>query len=161
MRSGKRHFSIIRFSSFQICVLIFSLTNETHFQWRGTSTNYSTEYSASFTASAVVVRIFWRRFPSFTVFGSFRLEQFEIHNVWVSVFSMFTSGARWLANFWPLSRRDIRRRHSKFRRTHEGSPSLPPQRERAYSQATGYVENVPELQPWTKLLRTSTPTLSL
>ena len=30
---------------------------------------------------------------------------------------MFTSGACWLANFWQLSQRDIRRQHSNFRGT--------------------------------------------
>ena len=45
------------------------------------------------TASAVVVRIFWRRLPSFKVFWSFCSQQFEIHNAWLNAFiSLFNSG---------------------------------------------------------------------
>ena len=39
-----------------------------------------------FTASAVVVRKFWRRRPSFIIFGSFGFQQFEIHITWLTVY---------------------------------------------------------------------------
>ena len=39
-----------------------------------------------FTASALGVRKFWRRLPSFVILGSFCFQQFEIHMTWLTVY---------------------------------------------------------------------------
>ena len=82
MRTGKRHFSI---SPIMITVVLSFCAK--YFPDERNTFSVEMDFDElpvqniqlRFTASAVVVRIFWRRLTSFTIFGSFCFQQFEIH----------------------------------------------------------------------------------
>ena len=88
MRTGKRHFSISPITIpvvLSFCAKYFPDERNTFCMEMDFVELPVQNIKLRFTASAVVGRIFWRRLPSFTIFGS-TYQQFEIHIAWLTVY---------------------------------------------------------------------------